>query len=283
MSHPVDPSPPRADVPADHSSASSERRRSHDETGHTRWPLPRILLLALALGLVVIALTSWALDDAPTGDVPAPDATGPAAPAATDPGATTADEPPLPVDAFATREPGDPRALGDVDAPVVMVEWADFLCTFCARFAQDTEPELIRRYVDTGVLRIEWRDLPFQGDDAWLAAIAGQAAAEQDAFWELHERFFELGISELRQQLDHDSLLAIAADLGLDVEAFGAALEDPELVTRVGEEAQVAYDLGVRGTPAFIINGRPVMGAQPLEVFAGAIEQAAADQGVELP
>ena len=187
------------------------------------------------------------------------------------------------LDAIATREPDDPRALGDPDAPVVMVEWADFLCPFCGVFARDTEPELIARYVDTGLMRIEWRDLPFQGEQAFLAAVGGHAAAQQDAFWEYHEALFAEDLRTAENRVNSDFLLDIAAQLDLDVDAFAADLEDPELTERVEGEAVLGQSLGISGTPAFIIGGYPLVGAQPIESFVQVIEAAAQDAGAELP
>lgn len=187
------------------------------------------------------------------------------------------------LDALATRQPDDPRAIGAVDAPVAMVQWADFLCPFCGVFARDTEPELIDRYVETGILRIEWRDLPFQGDQAVLAAVGGQAAAQQDAFWEYHEAMFAADLRRAEERVDRDFLLAVAAGLDLDVAAFEAALDDPELTEQVQREAALATSLGITGTPAFIVGGYPTVGAQPLETFVTLIENAAIEAGAELP
>jgi len=184
---------------------------------------------------------------------------------------------------FANRDPDDPRALGDADAPIVMIEWGDFLCGFCARYARETEPELIERYVDTGMLRIEWRDLPLQGDDAWTAALAGRAAAEQDAFWDLHEVLYAEQPAERRLQLTPEGLREVAGDLGLDVAAFEAALDDAANADSVAAERQTAQALGIRGTPAFLIHEQPLMGAQPLQVFIDVIEAAASDLGVAAP
>ncbi len=185
--------------------------------------------------------------------------------------------------ALATRDPDDPRALGAADAPVVMIEWADFLCPFCGVFARDTEPELIARYVDTGLLRIEWRDLPFQGDQALLAALGGQAAAEQDAFWDYHEALFAEDLRRDQNRVDRAFLQGVAAEIGLDVDRFTADLDDPQLAERVRGEAAIAQELGISGTPAFIIGGYPLVGAQPIESFVQVIEVAAEDAGAELP
>ncbi|MDN5759410.1 MAG: DsbA family protein, partial [Tomitella sp.] len=75
-----------------------------------------------------------------------------------------------PLGDLATRIEGDPLALGSVDAPVVLVEFADYRCSFCAKFSRDIAPDLIDEYVDSGQLRIEWRDMPIYGEESMLAA-----------------------------------------------------------------------------------------------------------------
>jgi len=185
--------------------------------------------------------------------------------------------------ALATRDPDDPRALGDADAPVVMIEWADFFCPFCGVFARETETVLIERYVESGLLRIEWRDLPFQGEEALLAALGGQAAAEQDAFWGYHEAMFAEDLRRGDPRFGRDFLLEVAGNLDLDVTAFDAALDDPELLERVQTDALLAQALNFTGTPAFLVEGRPVVGAQPLDVFVNLVENAVVEAGAELP
>ena len=80
------------------------------------------------------------------------------------------------------RESDDPMALGEADAPVVMVAYSEFQCPFCGKFARDTEPVLIEKYVEDGTLRIEWRDFPYLGPESTVAARGGRAAAAQDRF-----------------------------------------------------------------------------------------------------
>ncbi|MCQ3971414.1 DsbA family protein, partial [Klebsiella pneumoniae] len=106
-------------------------------------------------------------------------------------------------DAPEARPPGDPASdsapevrgagplsLGEDDAPVVMVMYSEFQCPFCGKFARDTEPELVERFVDEGILRIEWRDLPYLGEESLTAVAAGRAAADQDAFWPFAARLY---------------------------------------------------------------------------------------------
>lgn len=200
-----------------------------------------------------------------------------------DEAAATDEDPTLHADMLAFRAEDDPRALGDPDAAVVMIQWADFQCGFCARFARETEPELIERYVDPGILRIEWRDLPLQGDAAVQTAFAGRAAADQEAFWQLHEALYAEESPLPSSQRNRDGLADLAEHLDLDVDRFLDIYDDPDVRQAVAAEAQLAQQLGITGTPAFLIADQPVMGAQPFEVFASVIEAAAQDAGVALP
>lgn len=171
----------------------------------------------------------------------------------------------------------DPTSLGDANAPVVMVVYSEFQCPFCGKFAKQTLPVLIERYVDTGAVRLEWRDLPYLGEESFQAARAARAAAEQDAFWAYHDVLFADQVPKPNSgHVTDDYLVGIAAELGLDVDQFEADYE-----AGVGED-DIRLDLdagmraGVSGTPAFFVNGTPIFGAQPLEVFVQTIEAAAA-------
>jgi len=174
----------------------------------------------------------------------------------------------------------DPRSLGRADAPVVMVEFTDFECPFCQRFAEETRPELLRRYVDTGVLRIVARDFPVPQlhPSATLAATAARCAAGQGQFWPMYERLFATHSVSWGGLPDRDraTFIAMAGELGLDPAAFDACLNDPAVAADIQAEAAAAQELRINGTPTFFINGQMVVGAQPLDSFAALIEQAAA-------
>lgn len=176
----------------------------------------------------------------------------------------------------ATKSPADPMALGDVDAPVVMISYSEFQCPFCGRYARETEPELIGRYVDTGVLRIEWRDFPYLGQESVVAARAGRAAAAQGEFWAFHDRLFADQPQPNSGRLTTTFLEGVAADLGLDVDRFRADMNSAETMSAIDADFDEALAVGVNGTPAFLINGEPVFGAQPTSVFVDVIERAAA-------
>ena len=177
------------------------------------------------------------------------------------------------------READDPMAMGEVDAPVVMLAYSEFQCPFCGKFARDTEPTLIDQYVEDGTLRIEWRDFPYLGAESTTAAQAGRAAGAQDSFWAFHDAMYADQLPPNSGGLDEDYVAAIAQDLGLDVEQFRADMKSEATKSAIADDFAQGQAIGVTGTPAFVINGVPVIGAQPTEVFEKTIEQAAADAG----
>ena len=176
----------------------------------------------------------------------------------------------------ATASPADPMALGDPNAPVVMVSYSEFQCPFCGRYARETEPELVDRFVDTGVLRIEWRDFPYLGEESVVAARAARAASVQGEFWAFHERLFADQPQPNSGQLTIAFLEGIAAELGLDLAQFRSDMNSAETMSAIEADFDEALSVGVNGTPAFMINGEPVFGAQPTSVFVDVIERAAA-------
>ncbi len=176
----------------------------------------------------------------------------------------------------ARRTPGDPLALGAVDAPVVMVEYSDFACPYCAAFATTTEPALVKKYVDTGVLRIEWRDFPYLTDQSGVAAFAARVAGQHDKFWAFHDALFATMHSSSYSKLDKATLDSLARAVGIDETTFVASLTDAAVADAVSSDLGEGQKIGVTGTPSFVINGRLVVGAQPLAAFEQAIDQAAA-------
>lgn len=181
------------------------------------------------------------------------------------------------LEGLARRQQDDPLALGAVDAPVVMIAYSEFQCPFCGRFARETEPTLVEDYVQDGQLRIEWRDFPYLGEESRTAALAGRAAAAQDGFWEFEEELFDDQQPPNSGRLTPDFLGDVAERAGLDREQFLADLGSEEAAAAVDRDFTEGQSIGVTGTPAFLINGRPVMGAQPTDIFVQAVEEALAE------
>lgn len=176
----------------------------------------------------------------------------------------------------ARRIPGDPYAQGRINAPVVMVMWSEFQCPFCGRFARNTEPALVKQFVDTGILRIEWRDFPYLGPDSTTAAIAGRAAAAQNKFWAFHDAVYATQHRVNQGDLDAAHLRNYAVKAGLDMSRYDADMKAKKSAPQVQADLSEGIALGITGTPAFLINGNPILGAQPTNVFISMIEQAKA-------
>ncbi|MFG2196645.1 DsbA family protein [Streptomyces sp. NPDC048639] len=177
--------------------------------------------------------------------------------------------------ALARREAGDKMAQGRKDAPVVLIEYADFDCSFCGKFARDTEPGLVRKYVDRGTLRIEWRNLPIFGEDSERAARAAWAAGRQDRFWQFHRAAYADEDSKAKG-FGAERLDALAREAGVaDLKRFRRDLDSDAARASVRRDQQEGYGLGATSTPSFLVNGRPIAGAQPDEVFTEAIDAAA--------
>lgn len=215
--------------------------------------------IAAILGVVIIVLAAYLFFDHSSRSTASIDS----------PAATTRPN------SLARQHPGDPMALGPVDAPVVLVIYSDYRCPFCAKFSRDTEPRLVERYVDTGKLRIEWRDLPIFGAQSVQAAKAGRAAAEQGRFWEFNRAVYRHAPDRGHAELNDEILLERGREAGVpDLARFQAAVASDRLLPAVQQDIQEAVAIGAASTPVFVINDKPVVGAQPLDVFVSVIEQA---------
>ncbi|PNE35734.1 DSBA oxidoreductase [Streptomyces eurocidicus] len=177
--------------------------------------------------------------------------------------------------AAARRQDGDALAVGKADAPVVLVEYADYQCSYCGKFTRDSQPELIKKYVDEGVLRIEFRNFPIFGKDSERAARASWAAGRQGKFWQFHDEVYAK--TRKGDALAEDKLTDMARTAGVaDLDRFRADLNGPESEAAVKKDQEQGYSIGVKSTPSFLVGGQPVAGAQPLEVFETAIARAKA-------
>lgn len=157
---------------------------------------------------------------------------------------------------------------GAEDAEITVIEFSDFNCGYCGSFFRDTEQQLEADYINEGEVRFGYWHFPFLGPGSQLAAEASECAADQDAFWPYHDRLFSGEIS----QLSAANLKTLAGELGLDQAGFDACLDSGKHTEFVQAQRSLAQQLGVQSTPTFLINGRPVIGAQPYQVFSEVIE-----------
>ena len=162
--------------------------------------------------------------------------------------------------------------LGDPNAPVLIVEYGDYQCPFCKRFAINDYPTLIQDYIATGKVRLEYKQFPIigsnsdgsydQSGESFKAAEAAYCANDQGKFWPMHDLLYENSLGEFKGSFTIDRLKRIAALIpDLDQAAFASCLDrgtHAQDVLASGTEADAS---GVNSTPTFIVNGQTVSGA----------------------
>ncbi len=168
--------------------------------------------------------------------------------------------------------PGAPFR-GNKNAKVVIQQWSDFQCPFCAR-VEPTVDALMKEYGDR--VKLVWRDkpLPMHPDAALAAEVAREALAQRgpDAFWKMHDKLFAN-----QQKLKRDDLEVYATDLGLDKARVSKSLDGRTHQSVIDADDKLGTEIGISGTPAFLINNYYLSGAQPLAKFRKLVERALAE------
>ena len=168
-------------------------------------------------------------------------------------------------------ENGSPY-LGDPNAPITLVEFGDYQCFFCNKFFHDTEQKLLENYVDTGKVKIIFKDLTIIGPDSITAAHAAHCADDQGLFWEYHDTLYNNWNGENNGWASSENLLRMAQDVGLNIDEFTDCMLN-EIHTQIISASNAdARTLGLTGTPAFFVispNNQvtKIPGAQPFHVF----------------
>ena len=161
---------------------------------------------------------------------------------------------------------------GDPDAPVTIIEFADFQCPYCGRFFAETKPQIDEQYMQSGKVRFGYFDFAFLGQESNWAAEAAECASDQNKFWEYHDTLYSSQSGENQGAFNKNNLKKFAEELGLDTSAFNECLDSGKYTQLIKEESSAASSIGVRSTPTFLINGQPLVGAQPFEVFQQTID-----------
>ncbi len=230
-----------------------------------------LLILAIIAAVVLVAIIVIRQHDSPSTT------SAPAVPPMTAAPHSVSTAPLGPLGDLARRQPGDPMAQGSVSAPVTLIEFSDFRCPFCAQFVRTTEPVLVDKYVKTGVLRIEWRDMPIFGDQSMAAARAGRAAAAQGRFWPFVNAVYRAAPPKGHPDLTTAVLQGFARQASVpDLARFTADATGTTFDAAINADLQVANRFGIATTPAFSVHGTPVLGAQPTDVFVRLIDNLAA-------
>ena len=163
----------------------------------------------------------------------------------------------------------DDPVKGSDNAPVTIIEFSDFQCPYCGKFYEETLPQITETYIETGKVKLVFRDFPLNFHQyAQKASEAAECADEQGKFWEYHNILFEN-----QDALTIDDLKQYASDLNLDTEQFNECLDSGKYEEEVKSDMEDGSSYGVSGTPAFFINGQLLSGAQPFSAFQSVIEQ----------
>ncbi len=166
--------------------------------------------------------------------------------------------------------------IGDVSAPVLIVEYGDYQCPFCAKFWMETFPLIEENYIKSGKVKFEYRDFPLENSHEYAygaAAIAEcvRQAAGEEKFWDFHDKIFSNN-----GNLDDAIIWETFDSLGLsqgEIDGVDGCLESEDYVFNVDGDMMKGIVDGVYGTPSFLINGRLVSGAQSYKVFEQVIEE----------
>ena len=170
----------------------------------------------------------------------------------------------------------DDRVRGNPRAPLTLLEYSDFTCGYCEKFFEETWPILFSEYIDTGKLRLVYRDFPRALSGPSVdTALAARCAGEQGQYWAMHDRLFsssdKFSPAELHQQ---------AEDLQLDAKRFASCFEASRYTTEIFKDRIEGGQLGARGTPYFILYATEnpqeavvLPGAMPYEMFKEEIDK----------
>jgi protein-disulfide isomerase len=170
----------------------------------------------------------------------------------------------------------DDPTLGSANAKVLMIEFGDYQCPTCRMFWKEVEPRLKKEYIDTGKVRLVFRDFPIVQihPEALLAAMAVNCAGDQQKYWEFHDKVFreQYNKGDDLVRFKAADLKKWAKDIKLDPTAFDQCLDSEKYKAEVMKDKADADAVSVQGTPTFFINGRVIGGAQPYPAFKTLID-----------
>ena len=167
--------------------------------------------------------------------------------------------------------------LGHVDAPLTLIEFGDYQCSFCKRHSDQVNNLIIKNYVETGKVKFMFKDLIVVSEDSVNAAHAAHCAKDQEMFWAYHFTLYNNWNGEGTGWITNDNLNRFAEDLELDMNEFSECMSDNRWNDLILASQKDGQDLGVGGTPAFFLIGptdhvSKIDGAQPYSVFVEVFE-----------
>lgn len=172
---------------------------------------------------------------------------------------------------------GGSPIMGNSNAPITILEWGDYQCTFCYKFHQNTLNIIQKDFINTGKVKLVFKDFPLNGPDSLLAAEATYCAEDQEKYWEYHSTLYSNQLGVDNGWANTANLKKYASNLGLDMDLFANCLDSGKYLQRVLKNTDVSRNVGFSGVTAFMIIGPNnqqdlIIGAQPYEVFKKVIE-----------
>jgi protein-disulfide isomerase len=171
--------------------------------------------------------------------------------------------------------------LGNANATVTLIEYGDYQCPYCTEFFGQTEPQIVQNYVNTGKVRMVFRDFAFLGPESTAAANAAQCAEDQNKLWAYHDALYTAKVGDENKGGSEDDgfystaeFLKLAQQVGLNIPTFTSCINNSTDASIVAQEKGDAAAIGVNSTPSFLINGQMISGAQPYSVFQQALDAA---------
>ncbi|MCL5006907.1 MAG: thioredoxin domain-containing protein [Patescibacteria group bacterium] len=179
------------------------------------------------------------------------------------------------VDINSVKTAGEPF-IGSPSAPVTIAEWSDYQCPFCDQFEEQTLPTIIQNYVDTGKVKIVFKDLQFLGPDSQTAGIMGRAIWSMDpqAWFKWRSYVYSHQGQENSSWATESKLLAMAGDVGINTTQLSNLIAKNQATyqAEIDADKQEGAAMGINSTPSFVIGTQLIVGAQPFSVFQQAIE-----------
>ena len=166
---------------------------------------------------------------------------------------------------------GGSPIMGDSSAPITILEWGDYQCTFCYKFHQNTLNVINEEYIKTGKVKLVFKDFPLNGPDSLLAAESAYCAQDQGKYWQYHDELYKNWGGERTGWITRESLERFGNTVNLDLNEFNKCLDEQKYQEKVVSLHEFGKEIGVDATPSFLVfNDEKVIkirGNQPLEVF----------------
>ena len=167
-------------------------------------------------------------------------------------------------------ENGSP-IMGDSNAPITILEWGDYQCTFCYKFHQNTLDVINEDFIKTGKVKLVFKDFPLNGPDSLLAAEAAYCAEDQQKYWQYHDELYKNWGGERTGWVTREALDRFAVTVDLELMKFNTCLDEHKYQNKVIMLHEFGKEIGIDATPSFLVfNDQKIIkirGNQPLEVF----------------